>query len=158
MQSHGEESGHKGMGSGYRKLAIALVLSVMAMYPLSMAFVAQASHFHFNLSNLYIALTMVAPMGIIMVLVMWRMFPKRAVNIALIAAFVVLFFGAWWLGRQQALVGNDFFLRAMIPHHSRAILVCQESDITDPDIASLCATIVETQREEIATMEAMLED
>jgi hypothetical protein len=88
------------MGSSYGKLAIALVLSLMVMYPLSMAFVAKASHFHFNLSNLYIALTMVAPMGIIMVLVMWRMFPNRAINIVLIAGFVVLFFIAWWLGRQ----------------------------------------------------------
>jgi uncharacterized protein (DUF305 family) len=35
------------------------------------------------------------------------------------------------------MVGNELFLRAMIPHHSRAILVCEEPSITDPDIANL---------------------
>jgi uncharacterized protein (DUF305 family) len=46
----------------------------------------------------------------------------------------------------------------MIPHHSRAILVCQESNITDPEIEELCRGIVETQREEIARMQEILEE
>ncbi|OWP36679.1 DUF305 domain-containing protein, partial [Klebsiella aerogenes] len=44
-----------------------------------------------------------------------------------------------------------------IPHHSRAILVCQEADITDPEIVQLCDDIVEAQQEEIAQMEEILE-
>ena len=45
----------------------------------------------------------------------------------------------------------------MIPHHSRAILVCQESDITDPEIEELCTAIVDTQQKEIAQMKSILE-
>ena len=44
----------------------------------------------------------------------------------------------------------------MIPHHSRAILVCQESDLSDPEIM-LCEAIIQTQREEIRQMEGILE-
>jgi len=45
----------------------------------------------------------------------------------------------------------------MIPHHSRAILVCQESDLSDPEIIELCEAIIQTQREEIRQMEGILE-
>ncbi len=44
----------------------------------------------------------------------------------------------------------------MIPHHSRAILVCQEASITDPEIEQLCSEIVEAQEREIAQMKEIL--
>ena len=86
------------------------------------------------------------------------MFPNKALNAVLVVGFVVLFFGGLWLGRAEVGVGNDQFLRAMIPHHSRAILVCENANITDPAIDELCQGIIKTQEEEIATMEAMLGD
>jgi hypothetical protein len=100
---------------------------------------------------------MVAPMGLIMLGVMWGMFGNKKLNIALAAGFVALFVGAVLLGRNEVAVGNEGFLKSMIPHHSRAILVCQEAAITDPSIAGLCTQIIETQREEIAQMQEMLE-
>jgi uncharacterized protein (DUF305 family) len=101
---------------------------------------------------------MVAPMGLIMMMVMQSMFPIKPWNIALTAGFVELFFVALWMGRSQAFVGDDQFLRAMIPHHSRAILVCEEAAITDADIERLCQQIIETQKEEIDIMQGMLGD
>lgn len=53
-------------------------------------------------------------------------------------------------------VGNEQFLRSMIPHHSSAILMCDEARITDPEITRLCEQIVRTQREEIAQMRAIM--
>ncbi|HEV2128185.1 MAG TPA: DUF305 domain-containing protein [Thermomicrobiales bacterium] len=47
-------------------------------------------------------------------------------------------------------------MRAVIPHHSCAILVCEESSITDPDIEELCQRIISTQQEEIRIMKDML--
>lgn len=84
---------------------------------------------------------------------MRKMFPYKRINVGLAAAFVLLFFGAWRLGRTEALVGND---QLMIPHHSRAILVCENATITDPAIEQLCDQIVTALEEEIATMEALL--
>lgn len=146
---------HGGGNGSYGKLAIALMLSLSVMFLLSMAFVAEWSHFYLNLSNFYMAVTMVAPMGLIMLLVMRDMFPNRTVNIGLVVGFAVLFALGLWLGRTETAVGNEQFLRAMIPHHSRAILVCENANITDPE--QLCGQIVQTQREEIAIMEHMLE-
>lgn len=143
--------------TSYARLGVALALSLVLMFLLTMSMVRTLDHFYLNLSNFYMALIMVAPMGVIMLLVMWPMFGDRRLNAALLVGFVVLFVGAFWLGRAEALVGNEQFLRSMIPHHSRAILVCQESSIDDPEIVELCAQIIEAQREEITQMQAILE-
>lgn len=165
MQSHtgsheGEhQQGHGGMGKGgYGKLGLALTLSFLVMYPLTMIFVNEGNHFYVNLSNAYMALLMVAPMGLIMMAVMRDMFPDKTLNAILVVGFIALFFFGLFMGRAQVGVGNDQFLKAMIPHHSRAILVCENAAITDPEIEELCGTIIKTQEEEIATMEAMLDD
>lgn len=142
----------------YGKLALALTLSFLVMYPLTMIFIDEANHFYINLSNAYMALVMVAPMGLIMLAVMRNMFPNKALNAGLVVGFVALFFFALFMGRAQVGVGNEQFLKAMIPHHSRAILVCENASITDPEIEELCGAIIKTQEEEIATMEAMLDD
>jgi hypothetical protein len=146
---------NEGMGA-YGKLFLALGLSLVVMFPLTMAFVAQWSHFHLNLSNFYMAVAMVAPMGLIMLGVMRGMFPDRRLNAGLVIGFVALFALGLWLGRTEAFVGDAQFLRAMIPHHSRAILVCQEAALTDPEIEQLCGQIISSQQEEIDIMNQML--
>jgi hypothetical protein len=140
----------------YARLAIALALSYVVMFVLTMSMIRQFDHFYLNLSNAYMALIMVAPMGLIMLVVMWGMFKNRLLNIGLVVGFLALFVAAFVLGRQEAFVGNEQFLKSMIPHHSRAILVCQESDITDPEIAELCRQIVQSQQEEINQMRKIL--
>ena len=79
-------------------------------------------------------------------------------SLALLAGFSLLFVGALWLGRTEAFIGDAGFLRSMIPHHSRAILVCQEADITDPEIIELCDQIIEAQRSEIEQMQRIMAD
>jgi hypothetical protein len=145
------------MNRSYAKLALALALSLGLMWTISMSMIRESSHFYYNLSNLWIALVMVGAMGVVMVLVMWAMFPSRTVNLALLVGFLALAGGAWALGRQEAFVGDEQFLKSMIPHHSRAILVCQESSLSDPEIVELCDGIVEAQKKEIDEMKAILE-
>ncbi|MDV3220613.1 DUF305 domain-containing protein [Intrasporangium sp.] len=145
------------MKANYVRFGLTLLVSLVVMWVLSMSMVDQWGHFYFNLSNFWMALIMVSAMGIIMMVSMRSMFENTRLNLALYAFFVVLFVGSLALGRSSALVGDDQFLKSMIPHHSRAILVCQESDITDPEIQALCGEIIETQREEITRMEQILQ-
>ncbi|WP_149359859.1 DUF305 domain-containing protein [Lolliginicoccus suaedae] len=142
----------------YLRFGLVLLASLVLMFLLSMSMVRTVDHFHLNLSNFYISLVMVSAMALVMMVGMRSMFQKKGLNIALSVFFVALFLGAWSLGRTETFVGNEGFLKSMIPHHSRAILVCQESSLTDPEIIELCRQIVETQREEIAQMERILED
>lgn len=58
--------------------------------------------------------------------------------------------------RNQAIVGDQQFLRSMIPHHSGAILMCEEASLSNPEILALCRDIVASQKAEIAKMEQLL--
>lgn len=145
------------MRDQYVKLGISLAVSLVVMFVLSMSMVRTIEHFQINPSNFYMALIMVAAMGVVMLIVMWAMFKDKRLNYVLLAGFVTLFVAAFWMGRSEAFVGDEGFLRSMIPHHSRAILVCQESDLTDPEVIELCEQIVSSQQQEITQMQNILE-
>ena len=68
----------------------------------------------------------------------------------------MIFLASFVAMRTQAGVGNAEFLRSMIPHHSGAILMCNQASITDPEITALCRDIVTSQEKEIAQMKAIL--
>jgi hypothetical protein len=99
----------------------------------------------------------VATMGILMIFIMWSMFKNKRLNIILTAALAVVFAVIFAFGRAETFIGNEQFLKSMIPHHSRAILMCQEANITDAEIKDLCQQIVSSQQEEIAQMKAILD-
>ncbi len=145
------------MHSHYGKLAINLLLSLIAMYLVMFAMIDGPDDFYNNLNMYYMALMMVAPMAILMLLLMGSMYQNRTLNLVLYVAFAGVFVGAFAFIRAQTFIGNEQFLRSMIPHHSGAILMCREASITDPEIVALCDTIIQSQREEIVQMKSMLE-
>lgn len=140
----------------YKKLAIAITINTLVMFLITYAMIDTLDHLYLNVNRFYMALMMAAPMVVIMLLVMRSMYENVRLNYILMAVFTGVFFLFFGLARTQTPVGNEQFLRSMIPHHSSAILMCEESEITDPEIAGLCEQIVKTQKEEIAKMKAML--
>jgi uncharacterized protein (DUF305 family) len=99
---------------------------------------------------------MVAPMVVMMIVAMRHMFPSKGANTALLVGSVVVFLGSFALIRTQTTIGDEAFLRSMIPHHSGAILMCQQASISDPEVKQLCGEIVKSQREEINEMKGIL--
>lgn len=91
-----------------------------------------------------------------MVLAMGDMLPDRRVNLLLPLGFGALLL-SFTASRTEALMGDDAVLRAMIPHHSSAIHMCQEATLTDLEVVELCRGIVDSQGSEIAQMERMIE-
>jgi hypothetical protein len=82
------------MRDSYIKLGISLGFSLILMFVLTMSMVRSIDHFHVNLSNFYMALIMVAPMGIVMLVVMWGMFKNKRLNWLLLIGFTILFVAA----------------------------------------------------------------
>lgn len=154
QDSHEEGGGHS--HAMYFKFGAILLVNLILMWALSMSMVRTIDHFYFNPSNLYMAVLMVAAMAVLMTVGMWSMLRNTTLNIILLVGFLALFLAAFFMGRSEVGVGNEGFLTSMIPHHSRAILVCQEANITDPEIEQLCVEIVDAQQREIAEMEEML--
>ncbi|WP_254186888.1 DUF305 domain-containing protein [Micromonospora sp. WMMB482] len=119
------------MRSNYIRFGLVLLISLAVMFVLTLSQIRRWSDFFLNLSNFYTSVIMVAVMGVIMMGVMHQMFTDRRLNIVLYAVLGALFVGGFAAVRTEPFVGNENFLRSMITHHSRAVLVCQESDITD---------------------------
>ena len=77
---------------------------------------------------------------------------------AIFAGSAVVFFLALWLVRSQETVHDESWMKAMIPHHSIAILTSERANITDVRVRELANSIIEAQRREIKEMEWLLDD
>ncbi|KAB2684386.1 DUF305 domain-containing protein [Brucella tritici] len=154
---HGGHSGngHDSHGRSYLMFWINMILGLVAMYVVMFSMIDGWGDFRNNLNMLYMAITMWAPMGIFMLATMPGMFPNRSVNIVLYVVFALLTAGFFWATRSQALIDDGQFIDSMIPHHSGAILMCREAELADPELKTLCETIIEAQRQEIDQMESI---
>lgn len=141
----------------YPRLALMAALSFVAMFVLMYAMVDRLSNVYPSLNQAYMAALMPAPMVAIEIVLMSSMYPSKRTNRLILAGSAFVLLGAFWAIRDQAAIGDDEFLRSMIPHHSGAILMCQQASISDAEIRRLCADIVSSQRQEIETMKQMLE-
>lgn len=73
-------------------------------------------------------------------------------NIAIVVAAIAVFAGALWLVRSQQTVGDISYMRAMIPHHSIAIMTSERAHIRDPEVRKLADGIIDAQLREITQM------
>jgi hypothetical protein len=145
------------MHNSYQRLYAMAALSFIAMYILMYAMVDSFSSVYNNVNQVYMAGLMASPMILIELWLMRAMYTHRRTNLLIGLGAALLGLLCWTGIRQQAFVGDQQFLRSMIPHHSGAILMCRESAITDARIKELCGAIISSQQTEIATMKALLE-
>jgi uncharacterized protein (DUF305 family) len=68
----------------------------------------------------------------------------------------VVFFATLYGLRQQTFISDVQWMKAMIPHHSSAIMVSQKADLKDPEAIELAEEIIAAQKREIAQMKAMI--
>ena len=154
MKQGNARAGHQGH---YGRLMVELAIDFVIMYLVMYTMIRSLDHFYLNINNVWMTLMMVTPMALVMLAAMRSMFPSRKRNLLVITGALVVFGVSFYGMRTQAAVGDEQFLKSMIPHHSGAILMCQEASITDPEIEALCREIVVSQRREIAEMAAILE-
>lgn len=142
----------------YRRFAAMIATSTVVMWLLMYATVYEPTHATWSQTRLWMALFMGAAMAVVMLGFMWSMYPDRRTNAAIVAGAAVVFVVGLWLARSQATVDDAAWMKAMIPHHSIAILTSERAQISDPRVRALADEIVETQRREIAEMKALLAD
>ena len=140
----------------YGRLLLMLALSFVSMYVLMYAMVSSFANVYMNINQVYMAGLMAAPMGAIELALMSAMYRDTRLNRLVIAGSGIALVVFWTLIRQQTMVSDTQFLRSMIPHHSGAILMCEEATISDAEIKALCKEIVRSQQAEIDQMKAKL--
>lgn len=148
---------HEMKKNNYTKFVLMLAASFVAMYITMYLNTYAIDHVYFSLTRFYMSCLGIATMAIIMFVAMRNMYQNKKKNIAIVLGSIILFFGALTLVRiQKPIVGDILWLKAMIPHHSIAILTSSRADIKDPEVKKLAEDIIKAQEREIKEMKAMI--
>jgi len=142
----------------YLRFGAMIATSTLVMFGLMYLNTYQLDHARFSETRAWMALVMGAVMAVIMLLFMLRMYTDKRLNLAIIGGAVLVFAGSLWLVRSQETVNDVDYMRAMIPHHSIAILTSERAHIRDPRVRELADGIIEAQKREIAEMDALIAD
>ena len=142
----------------YRRFAAMIGVSTLVMYGLMYLNTYQIDHVRFSETRLYMALLMGAVMAAIMMGFMWSMYERPRIKQMILAGAVVVFAGSLWLVRSQATVGDVAYMKAMIPHHSIAIMTSERAHIREPRVRELADEISEAQVREIDEMNDLVAD
>lgn len=141
----------------YTKFILMLAASFVAMYVTMYLNTYEIDHVYFSLTRFYMTCLGIACMAVIMWFVMRKMYQNKKKNIAILLGSAILFVAVLGLVRAQApIIGDVLYMKAMIPHHSIAILTSKRADIDDPEVRKLANEIIEAQEREIAEMKAMI--
>ena len=144
--------------SPYPKFLVMIATSTVVMMILMYLNTYALDHIFWSETRAYMAVLMSAAMAIVMLVFMLGMYPNKAVNFAIFGGAAAVFALCLWLVRSQASVGEISGMKAMIPHHSIAILTSERATIKDPRVRELADKIIEAQRKEIAEMKGLIAD
>lgn len=142
----------------YARFGVMIATSTAVMLGLMYLNTYQLDHVFWSQTRFWMAIVMGSAMAIVMLAFMRGMYEDRRTNLAIVGGSVVAFALALWLVRSQATVDDVSWMKAMIPHHSIAILTSERAHISDPRVRALADGIIETQRKEIGEMEALIAD
>lgn len=154
---HTSKNNHSKLSKNhYFLLLIMAILSFISMYLLMYSMVDRFDNIYNNLNQVYMASLMTAPMVIIEVFLMRSMYQKKKWNITIIIVSILVLVCSFAFIKEQAAIDDEQFIMSMIPHHSSAILMCEQASIEDPELKQLCEDIILNQQEEIEQMKEIL--
>ena len=141
----------------YLRFGAMILTSTLVMFGLMYLNTYALDHVLFSQTRAWMAVVMGAAMAVIMLLFMLAMYRNARANAAILAASVVVFAGGLWLVRSQETVGDLAYMKAMVPHHSIAIMTSERAHIRDPRVRRLADQIIEAQLREVRDFIAALE-
>tara|TARA_Y100000815_G_scaffold275481_1_gene313962 strand:- start:27355 stop:27813 length:459 start_codon:yes stop_codon:yes gene_type:complete len=143
--------------ANYTKFILMLICSAISMYITMYFNTYEFSHVYFSWTRMYMTLIGVGGMAIIMFLFMRKMYTHKGKNTAIIIGSVAVMVFSTFLVRKQIPIDDIKWMKAMIPHHSIAILTSNRANLKDPEVKQLAKEIIEAQEKEIAEMKKMIE-
>lgn len=142
----------------YVKFTLMILTSTVVMYIMMYFNTYEWNHIYFSETRACMALYMGAGMAVIMLAFMANMYKNTKLNLMIYGLSVIMFAVGIWGVRSQATVNQVDWMKAMIPHHSIAILTSTRADIEDPRVRQLADDIIEAQKREIKEMQALVEE
>jgi hypothetical protein len=144
--------------ASYLRFAAMIATSMVVMFGLMYLNTYDLAHVRWSETRFYMTFIMGAAMAAIMLSFMHGMYPNMKINLAIYLGSLVVFLVALFLVRTQTTVQDVAYMRAMIPHHSIAILTSERAEIEDIRVRELADSISEAQRREIDEMNWLIED
>lgn len=144
--------------SPYPRFLAMIATSTVVMFVLTYLNSYALDHVFFSETRAYLSLLMGAAMAVVMLSFMLAMHKSRRANIAIYGGSAVLFALALWLVRSQSTVEDVSYMKAMIPHHSIAVLTSRRARIADPRVRELADSIIAAQVREIELMKRLIDD
>ncbi|WP_158670743.1 DUF305 domain-containing protein [Bradyrhizobium guangdongense] len=142
----------------YGRFAAMIAASTLIMFGLMYLNTFALDHVWYSQTRTWMALLMGAVMAIVMLGFMWGMYRNRTANAVILVAGAAVFAISLWLVRSQETVSDVAYMKAMIPHHSIAVLTSERAHIRDPRVRKLADGIIEAQVREIGEMERLIAD
>ena len=149
---------HTGKGMSYGVFAAMIATSTVVMFGLMYLNTYIYEHVFYSQTRTWMAIVMGASMAVIMLGFMWSMYNNKRVNAVIVVVSVIAFAAALWLVRSQQTVYDVSYMKAMIPHHSIAVLTSERAHIRDPRVRKLADQIIEAQVREIEQMKQLIAD
>lgn len=146
------------MKNSYARFLAMIITSTVVMFGLMYLNTWEAGHVWFSQTRMWMALYMGGAMAIIMLAFMLAMYTNRAANSIIIVVAALAFGTGLYLVRSQDTVDDIAWMKAMIPHHSIAIMTSTRANISDPRVRHLADEIIKAQKNEINEMEALIAD
>jgi len=144
--------------SKYTRFIVMIAVSTLAMFGLMYLNTYALDHVFFSETRAWMALYMGGVMAIIMLLFMLGMYDDKSKNAMILGGAAILFAGSVYLVRSQDTISDQAWQKAMIPHHSIAILTSERATIEDRRVRELADGIIRAQRREIKEMKWLIED
>lgn len=145
------------MHMSYWRFAAMIATSTIVMFGLMYLNTYAFEHVQWSETRFWMAFVMGACMAVIMLGFMLNMYMNKMLNAAIFAGSAIVFALALWLVRSQSTINDVDYMKAMIPHHSIAIMTSERAQITDPRVRKLADEIIDAQRREIAEMKYLIE-
>lgn len=142
----------------YARFGAMIAVSTLVMFGLMYLNTYALDHVFFSQTRAWMALLMGATMAMVMLGFMTHMLANRRANVAIAVTSALVFAVSLWLVRSQATVDQVSYMKAMIPHHSIAIMTSRRADIRDPRVRELADGIVAAQVREIDEMKRLIAD
>ncbi|MEQ7188288.1 DUF305 domain-containing protein [Enterococcus hirae] len=142
----------------YWKFLLMIGVSTVIMFGMMYLNVYSIDHLFFSRTRVFMALMMGAVMAIIMLLFMWKMYENKTLNKIILGVSILVFAGSLFMVRSQTTVSDVAWMKAMIPHHSIAILTSKRANLKDPEVKKLANDIIEAQEKEIEQMKKLIEE
>ena len=146
------------MKNSYWRFGAMIITSMIVMFGLMYLNTYAWEHVRWSETRFYMAFIMGTAMAVVMLSFMLNMYKDSRINISIFVGASVVFVLALWLVRSQSTVEDRSYMKAMIPHHSIAIMTSERAGIDDVRVRELADEIITAQRREIKEMEWLISD